>query len=193
MTNWLSIPEQRVKQQVALKRQRKQQLESLLAFVQKSQPATTMDFVVEEVLTRYMARGEETFPVPDETEKMSCTLPESLASKIEALVEVRKETCAEANASHLWEHALDQFFGRSSKLRNAWKKDLKAAQQADTQTSTATRTESAPTVREETLSVSRTQSVTSPHAQIHRSERPIEPSQKDRSVQEGMDLSDTPS
>lgn len=185
--SWLNIPQPRKKSAFYLEAEHKQNLESLLAYVQRTQPDATLDHVMEEILTRYVRRKHTDFPVPVELEKVPFHLPEPLTAQIEEVLTDRQQEEEGALMSHLVNHALESFFGASSKLRNAWKKDQKARAKE------AKRVPSSSSLKEEDTSSpnaavpdkTRTQSVSSVHA------RPHTPSESSSQVYPGV--SESPS
>lgn len=178
--NWLDIPQPRQKSVFHVDPEQKKELEQLLDFVQTHQPEATLDYVVEEILTRYMRRKHQDFPVPADPEKMSCQLPEHLTQSMDEVLHERQKVDEQASLSHLVRHAIDSFFTSSSKLRNAYKKDLKKKSRASKSPVTtpvvrsdAERQETAPEEAErapvtgDPSTSFRTQSVSSVHARPH--------------------------
>ncbi len=103
-----------------------EQLESMLAFVQETQPGATIDHLMEFVLEAFVKKDED-FEVPQESKQISFGVPPDLKAKLDARVQAMQELHPKANERHLLEHAIKSYTSGQTKLAKAWRAAKKQA------------------------------------------------------------------
>jgi hypothetical protein len=123
-TSWLgNVPDTRIKHTSSLPKSQVDRLESLLEFIQRSQPQASMDHLFEDVLETYLRRRNKSFPVPEEHTSLKVTIPRELKQSLEEQVELARGDDPRAEIEHLLHFAVDSYFKRRSELLTAWRAD----------------------------------------------------------------------